>query len=122
MTKMKIKQAKKHIRVVGKIRKGDQVIAITGNDKGQIGTVLSRKGERAVVQGLNVRKKHVKATQNAPGSIISLEMPIHISNLKICVEGKPVKLKIRTSEEGERQFVYQKGDQEVVYRSVKKPK
>lgn len=118
MTRMNDKPA-----IGKKIRKGDRVIAITGNEKGQVGTVLSLQGDRVVVQGLNVRKKHVKKTQGAAGSIVSLEMPIHISNLKICVDGDtPVKLKVRTDEKGDRHFVYQKGDQEVVYRSVKKPK
>lgn len=107
-----------------KIRKGDRVLAIAGNNRGLIGTVLSRKGDRVVVQGLNVRKKHIKRTQEAPkGRIIEIERPIHISNVKICVEGdNAAKLKVRTDEQGQRQFVYQQDDQEVIYRSVKKPK
>lgn len=107
-----------------KIRKGDTVVAISGNNRGQIGTVQSRKGDRVIVQGLNVRKKHVKRSQDAPkGRIVEIERPIHVSNLKVCVEGESAaKLKVRTNEQGHRQFVYNKGDQEVVYRSVKKPK
>lgn len=107
-----------------KIRKGDTVVAISGNNRGQIGTVQSRKGDKVVVQGLNVRKKHVKPSQDAPkGRIVEIERPIHVSNLKVCVEGESAaKLKVRTNEQGHRQFVYNKGDQEVVYRSVKKPK
>lgn len=107
-----------------KIRKGDRVVAIAGNDRGHIGIVQSCKGERVVVQGLNLRKKHVKKSQEAPkGRIIEIERPVHISNLKVCVEGDTAaKLKIRTSKEGDRQLVYKKGDQEMVYRSVKKPK
>ncbi len=107
-----------------KIRKGDTVVAISGNNRGQIGTVQSRKGDKVIVQGLNVRKKHVKRSQDAPkGRIVEIERPIHVSNLKVCVEGESAaKLKVRTNEQGHRQFVYNKGDQEVVYRSVKKPK
>lgn len=107
-----------------KIRKGDRVVAIAGNSRGQIGTVQSLDGDRVVVQGLNVRKKHVKKSQEAPkGRILEIEKPIHISNLKVCVEGDTAaKLKVRMNEEGDRQLVYKKGDQEVVYRSVKKPK
>lgn len=107
-----------------KIRKGDRVVAIAGNSRGQIGTVQSCKGERVVVQGLNLRKKHVKKSQEAPkGRIVEIEKPIHISNLKVCVEGDTAaKLKIRSSKEGDRQFIYMKDDQEMVYRSVKKPK
>ncbi|WP_068467478.1 50S ribosomal protein L24 [Candidatus Protochlamydia phocaeensis] len=107
-----------------KIRKGDKVVAIAGNSRGMIGTVQSRQGDRVIVQGLNVRKKHVKRSQEAPkGRIVEIERPIHVSNLKVCVEGETAaKLKVRTNEQGHRQFVYNKGDQEVVYRSVKKPK
>ena len=107
-----------------KIRKGDRVVAIAGNNKGQIGTVQSRKGDKVVVQGLNVRKKHIKKSQEAPkGRIIEIERPIHVSNLKVCVEGDTAaKLKVRVNEQGDRQFVYKKDDQEVVYRSLKKPK
>ncbi len=66
-----------------KIRKGDKVIAIAGNYRGQFGTVLSCVGERIVVQGLNIRKKHVKKSQQNPhGGIVELEKPIHVSNLK----------------------------------------
>ncbi len=107
-----------------KIRKGDRVVAISGNNRGLIGTVQSRKGDRVIVQGLNLRKKHVKKSQEAPkGRIVEIERPIHISNLKVCVEGDAAtKLKVRTNEEGDREFVYKQGDQEMVYRSVKKPK
>ncbi len=107
-----------------KIRKGDRVVAIAGNDKGLMGTVQSRKGDRVIVQGLNVRKKHVKKSQEAPkGRIVEIERPIHVSNLKVCVEGDTAaKLQVRTNEQGDREFIYKQNDQEVVYRSVKKPK
>ncbi len=107
-----------------KIRKGDRVVAIAGNNRGMTGTVQSLKGEKVIVQGLNMRKKHIKRSQAAPqGRIVEMERPIHISNLKVCVEGETAaRLKVRTSEQGHRQFVYQQGDKEVVYRSVKKPK
>ncbi len=42
------------------IKKGDKVLVMTGNDKGRTGAVLRRKGERIVIQGINIRKKHVK--------------------------------------------------------------
>lgn len=107
-----------------KIRKGDKVIAIAGNDRGLTGIVQSLKGDKVVVQGLNVRKKHLKASQDAPkGRIVEVEKPIHVSNVQICVENDtPVKLKVQTSEQGDRQFIYDKDGQKVVYRSVKKPK
>ena len=114
----------KSIQTTKKIRKGDRVVAIAGNNRGLMGTVQSRKGDRAIVQGLNIRKKHVKRSQDAPkGRIVEIERPIHVSNLKVCVEGDTAaKLRVRTKEAGDREFVYKQGDQEMVYRSVKKPK
>ncbi|MFI5342654.1 MAG: 50S ribosomal protein L24 [Chlamydiales bacterium] len=107
-----------------KIRKGDSVVVITGNDRGRVGIVKSTNGEKVIVHGINMRKKHVKPTQNAPkGRIVDMECAIHVSNVKICVdEERGVRLKVRTNEDGQRHFVYKNGDEEVVYRSVKKPK
>lgn len=111
-----------------KIRKGDRVVAIAGNNRGQMGEVLSiehtPKGDRVIVQGLNKRKRHVKKTQQtAKGQIIEIEAPIHVSNLKVCVEGDfAAKLKVRTSPNGDREYIYNKDGQNVVYRTVKKPK
>jgi large subunit ribosomal protein L24 len=105
-----------------KIRKGDKVIAIAGNCRGQTGTVLSCEENRVVVQGLNIRKKHVKKSETRPnGGIIEIEKSMHVSNLKVCVhDDKPVKLKTRTNEDGHRELYYKDGDQEVLYRSLKK--
>lgn len=106
-----------------KIRQGDKVIAITGNNRGQVGIVQKCVGDKVIVQGLNMVKKHMKKTQTAPGAIVEMEKPIHVSNVKLCIdENTAVKLKVRKSDQGERQLVYKQGDQEVVYRSVKTPK
>ena len=66
-----------------KIKKGDQVIVITGRDKGKKGEVLEvlRSVSRIRVQGVNMVKRHRRATQNDPGGIISMEAPLHISNV-----------------------------------------
>lgn len=105
-----------------KIRKGDKVVAITGNDSGKVGTVLSCSGEKVLVQGLNIRKKHVKPSQqNQRGGIIEMEKPIHVSNLKVCAADEtPVKLKVRATNNGERELVYKDNDKEVLHRSLKK--
>lgn len=105
-----------------KIRKGDKVVAIAGNNRGLTGTVLSCSGEKVLVQGLNVRKKHVKPSQqNQAGGIIEMEKPIHVSNLKVCAADEtPVKLKVRTTNKGERELVYTSKDKEVLHRSLKK--
>lgn len=105
-----------------KIRKGDVVVCISGNSRGQTGTVLSCSGTKVLVQGLNMRKKHVKPSEaNKQGGIIELESPINISNLKLYVDNnKAVKLKVRSTKNGERQLVYNDSGHEVFYRSLKK--
>jgi len=105
------------------IREGDKVIAIAGNDRGKSGKVLKKIGEKAIVEGLNVRKKHVKRTQQGQGQIIDREMPIQLSNLSILSEdGKPVKLRVRFNAQNEKELYYNSDDQQVLYRSVKKQK
>ena len=66
-----------------KIKKGDQVIVTTGRDKGKKGEVLEvlRAESRLRVQGVNMVKRHRRATQNDAGGIISMEAPLHISNV-----------------------------------------
>ncbi|MDR4124457.1 50S ribosomal protein L24 [Yanghanlia caeni] len=69
-----------------KIRKGDEVIVLTGRDKKRRGTVLGRVGtDHVLVEGINVVKKHVKGNPMAgtPGGIIDKTMPIHISNVAL---------------------------------------
>ncbi|MEF3193862.1 MAG: 50S ribosomal protein L24 [Halothiobacillaceae bacterium] len=69
-----------------KIRKGDEVVVITGKDKGRRGTVLKVGADnRIVVQGINLVKKHQKPNPmlGIPGGIIEKEMPIDISNVML---------------------------------------
>src|SRR5690606_31775632 len=72
--------------IMQKIRKGDEVIVLTGRDKARRGTVLRRVGtDYVLVEGVNVVKKHVKANPMAgtQGGIIDKTMPIHISNVAL---------------------------------------
>jgi len=67
-----------------KIRKGVRVVVIAGNDKGKEGEVLSKSEDRVLVQGVNIRKKHLKRTQQMQGGrIVEMEVPIHISNVAL---------------------------------------
>ena len=69
-----------------KIKKGDTVQVLSGNDKGKTGEVLEviPKSEKVVAKGINVRKKHVKPRkQGQEGGIISVECPIHASKLAV---------------------------------------
>jgi len=69
-----------------KIRKGDEVIVLTGRDKTRRGTVLQRvDADHVLVEGINVVKKHVKPNPMAgtQGGIVDKTMPIHISNVAL---------------------------------------
>ena len=69
-----------------KIIKGDEVIVITGKDKGRRGVVLSRvDAERVLVEGVNRVKKHVKPNpmKGVQGGIVDKDMPVHISNVAL---------------------------------------
>ena len=68
-----------------KIKKGDQVVVITGKDKGRTGEVLEvRPSEsRLKVQGINMVTRHRRATQTNPGGIERMESSIHISNVAL---------------------------------------
>ena len=68
-----------------KIKKGDQVTVQTGREKGKSGEVLRifTSDKKALVQGVNMVKKHQRPTSMSPGGINEFEAPIHISNLAI---------------------------------------
>jgi large subunit ribosomal protein L24 len=69
-----------------RIRKGDEVVVISGRDKGKRGTVMARIDERHVtVEGINTVKKHVKPNpmKGVPGGIMDKTMPIDISNVML---------------------------------------
>ena len=68
-----------------KIKKDDNVIVLTGKDKGKKGTVIQAMPEleKVIVQGVNIVKKHQKPTQFEAGGIKEIEKPIHISNVAL---------------------------------------
>jgi len=69
-----------------RIRKGDEVVVISGRDKGKRGTVLRRvDGEHIVVEGINRVKKHQRPNpmQGQTGGIVDKDMPIHVSNVAL---------------------------------------
>jgi large subunit ribosomal protein L24 len=104
-----------------KVRKGDKVVVIAGNMKGQSGTVLECLEDRVIVEGINVRKKAVKPSQQNPkGGFQEIETPIHLSNVCPCDEaGQPLKLKVQTNESGERELFYMKDGERIIWRSIK---
>jgi large subunit ribosomal protein L24 len=68
-----------------KIKKGDQVIVLTGKDKGQKGEVLKAmpKDQRVLVKGINLVKKHRRPSATNPGGIDTIEASIHVSNVAL---------------------------------------
>ncbi|HET7587946.1 MAG TPA: 50S ribosomal protein L24 [Gammaproteobacteria bacterium] len=100
-----------------RIKKGDEVIVITGKDKGRRGSVLKVLDERVVIEGVNVAKKHVRPNPNAgvTGGIIDREMPIHVSNVMMYNPSskKGDRVGFRRLEDG-RKVRYFKSDNEVV--------
>ncbi len=68
-----------------KIKKGDQVIVLSGEDKGKTGEVVKAlpKESKVVVQGINLVKRHTKPSQTTPGGIVTKEAPINVSNVAI---------------------------------------
>lgn len=91
------KQTKK-AKFTGKlhIKKGDKVMVISGNDKGETGEVLEVFPDkyRAIVDNVNMVKKHRKPTQNNPGGISDIPASIHISNLMLLdpKSGEPTRI------------------------------
>lgn len=104
------------------IRKGDKVLILAGNDKGTVGEVMGRKGERIIVQGVNKRSRHMKSRdQNRRSEIVEMEMPVHISNVALCtVDGKKLKLKIKKDGDSLKELIYLDDDKEVSHRILRK--
>ncbi|MCO5065811.1 MAG: 50S ribosomal protein L24 [Rhizobiaceae bacterium] len=79
-----------------KIRKGDQVVVLTGKDKGRSGEVLRvlPKDDKAVVRGVNVVQRHQKQSQTQQGGIVRKEAPVHLSNIAVAdpKDGKPTRV------------------------------
>lgn len=65
-----------------RIKRGDTVTVIAGEDVGKSGKVLEHKGDRVIIEGLNVRKKTMRRSPSQPqGGIVDKECPVHISNV-----------------------------------------
>ncbi|MEZ7828462.1 MAG: 50S ribosomal protein L24 [Brachymonas denitrificans] len=103
---------------MNKIRKGDEVIVITGRDKGKRGTVALRKDDSyLLVDGVNMVKKHVKPNpmKGEAGGIVEKAMPIHQSNVAIfnAATGKADRVGIKTLEDGSKVRVFKSSGAEI---------
>ena len=103
---------------MNKIRKGDQVIVLTGRDKGKRGTVAQRvDADRLLIEGVNVVKKHVKPNpmKGATGGIVDKAMPIHQSNVAIfnAATGKADRVGIKFLQDGKKVRVFKSSGEEI---------
>ncbi len=104
--------------MASKIKKGDEVIVITGKDKGKRGTVVKMLPDnRLVVENVNMAKKHTKPNPNRgePGGIVDKEMPLHISNVALYnpATDKADRVGFKILEDGKKVRIF-KSNQEVV--------
>ena len=87
-----------------KIRKGDEVIVISGRDRGKKGSVLRviPTEDRVLVQGVNMVKRHTRATRTTQGGILDKEAPIHASNIAHIdpTSGKATRVGFKMLEDG----------------------
>ena len=100
---------------MNKIRKGDQVIVITGKYKGQRGEVLRVAADRVVVQNINLVKRHTKPNPqaNQPGGIVEREAPMHVSNVALFngATGRGGRVGFKTLADGRKVRVFKTGEQ-----------
>ena len=103
---------------MNKIRKGDQVIVLTGRDKGKRGKVVARvDADHLTVEGINVVKKHVKPNplKGATGGIVDKTMPIHQSNVAIynAATAKADRVGIKLLADGKKVRVFRSSGDEI---------
>ena len=92
--------------MAAKIKKGDQVMVLAGRDKGKSGEVLGvfPRENRALVQGVNMIKRHQRQTQDSQGGIISREAKINLSNLAVLdpKDNKPTRVGFKVDKDGKK--------------------
>ncbi|MBO6674231.1 MAG: 50S ribosomal protein L24 [Rhizobiales bacterium] len=90
--------------MAAKIKKGDTVVVLAGRDKGRSGQVMQvmPRENRALVQGVNLVKRHQRQTPNSEGGIITKEAPIQLSNvaLRDPKDGKPTRVRFQIQDDG----------------------
>lgn len=102
-----------------RIKTNDSVIVIAGKDKGKTGTVQDILGDRVVVEGVNMVKKHLRGNpqqQDKPSGIVEREAPLHISNVALLnpKTNKPEKVGFKILEKENRKVRYFKKSGEVI--------
>ncbi|MDR2077882.1 MAG: 50S ribosomal protein L24 [Rickettsiales bacterium] len=97
-----------------KIRKGDEVIILTGKDKGGRGEVLfiDPKKSMVLVSGINQVKKHKKPSADSPGQVVNFEKPLHISNVSLIENNRPARVGFKI-EDGKKVRIFKKSGKRV---------
>ena len=102
-----------------KLRKGDEIIVITGKDKGKRGTITQvlPSQDRLLVEGINMVKKHQKPNPNLgiPGGRVDKEMPLHVSNVAICnpARGKADRVGIKILDDGRKVRIFKSNNEAI---------
>ena len=97
------------------VKKGDTVVVTAGNDAGKVGEVLRviTSDDRVVVQGVNIRTRHLANAAEPTGWAASQEMPIHISNVSPAVDGRPSRVRFEEKSDGSKVRVAVRGGKEL---------
>ena len=107
------------------VRKGDTVMITAGDQRGKVGEIkrVIPKSDRVIVQGMNLRTKHLKPTRiNPQGGIITKEAPIHISNVSPVVDGRPVRVRFKTRDDGSKLRVSATKHEKTIGREIHGPR
>ena len=99
-----------------KLKTGDKVMVIAGVNKGKEGKIISVLGDKVVVEGVNVRKKHLKPKYNGGnGEIREVEAPIHISNVMLIdpKTKKPSRIKFEFDKDGQKIRISKKSNEKI---------
>jgi large subunit ribosomal protein L24 len=109
-TRLGRKPERQSVRARTKLRKGDDVVVISGEDRGKRGKVLKvfRDRNRVIVQGVNFIRRHTRPGQSNPqGGILEREAPVHASNVMVVdpQSGQPTRVGTRIHEDGRRDRV-----------------
>ena len=99
--------------MAAKIKKGDNVVVLTGKDKGKTGKVLQVIPDetRAVVQGINLVRRHTKQTASQDAGIYTKEAPIHLSNIAVAdKDGKPTRVGFKIEDGAKKRIAKSTGD------------
>ena len=99
-----------------KLKTGDKVVVISGASKGKEGKITKVLDDKVIVEGVNVRKKHLKPkNNNGTGEIVEVERPIHRSNVMIVdpKTKKPTKIKIDFDKNGKKIRISKKSNEKI---------